>query len=46
MVTDLHAHYPMRVVSDVTPDTALGLMRKAMRRVAMSPIQPRSTLMR
>ena len=32
MVTDLHAHYPMRVVSDVTPDTALGLMRKAMRR--------------
>ena len=32
MVTDLHAHYPMRVVSDVTPDTAIGLMRKAMRR--------------
>ena len=32
MVTDLHAHYPMRVVSDVTPDTAVGLMRKAMRR--------------
>jgi microsomal dipeptidase-like Zn-dependent dipeptidase len=32
VITDLHAHYPMRVVSDVTPDTALGVMRKAMRR--------------
>src|SRR3954468_13671524 len=32
MVTDLHAHYPMRVVSDVTPQTALKVMRKALRR--------------
>src|SRR4051812_182008 len=32
MVTDLHAHYPMRVVSDVTPQTALKVMRQALRR--------------
>jgi microsomal dipeptidase-like Zn-dependent dipeptidase len=32
MVTDLHAHYPMRVVSDVTPQTALEQMRRAIRR--------------
>ena len=32
MVTDLHAHYPMRVVSDATPETALEQMRKARRR--------------
>jgi microsomal dipeptidase-like Zn-dependent dipeptidase len=31
-ITDLHAHYPMRVVSDVTPDTAISVMRKALRR--------------
>jgi microsomal dipeptidase-like Zn-dependent dipeptidase len=32
VVTDLHAHYPMRVVGDVTPDTAVEAMRKARRR--------------
>lgn len=32
MVTDLHAHYPMRVVGDVTPETAVKAMRKASRR--------------
>jgi microsomal dipeptidase-like Zn-dependent dipeptidase len=32
MVTDLHAHYPMRVVGDVTPRTALEQMRRAIRR--------------
>jgi microsomal dipeptidase-like Zn-dependent dipeptidase len=28
MIADLHAHYPMRVVSDVQPDTALERMRR------------------
>lgn len=28
MWADLHAHYPMHVVSDVTPDSSLELMRK------------------
>ena len=29
MLADLHAHYPMRVVSDLTPHTALQRMRQA-----------------
>jgi membrane dipeptidase len=28
MIADLHAHYPMRVVSDIRPDTALERMRR------------------
>ncbi|HKP91124.1 MAG TPA: membrane dipeptidase [Thermoleophilaceae bacterium] len=32
MVTDLHAHYPMRVLGDVTPETVVETMRKARRR--------------
>jgi microsomal dipeptidase-like Zn-dependent dipeptidase len=32
VVTDLHAHYPMRVVGDITPETAVETMRKARRR--------------
>jgi microsomal dipeptidase-like Zn-dependent dipeptidase len=32
MVTDLHAHYPMRLVSDVDPETAIEQMRKALGR--------------
>jgi microsomal dipeptidase-like Zn-dependent dipeptidase len=28
MIVDLHAHYPMRVVSDIRPDSALDRMRR------------------
>lgn len=28
MIADLHAHYPMRVISDMDPDTAARLMKK------------------
>jgi microsomal dipeptidase-like Zn-dependent dipeptidase len=28
MIVDLHAHYPMRVVADLRPDTALDRMRR------------------
>ncbi len=30
MLVDLHAHYPMRVVSDLTPDTTLRRMRRVL----------------
>lgn len=35
-MADLHAHYPMRVVGDVTPETAVEAMRKARRRPRLS----------
>ena len=31
MLIDLHAHYPMRVIGDVSPDTALRALRQAAR---------------
>ena len=36
MIADLHAHYPMHVVADVDPGTAVGLMTRARPRPRLS----------
>jgi membrane dipeptidase len=36
VIADLHAHYPMHVVSDVTPGTTVGLMRQVRARSGLA----------